>query len=376
MAERKRRRLKIVPVEHEPAEPARPRPELLATHSVGAILRSARMRRGWQINDVAAHLKIRRTLIEALESGHYDQLPGQAYAQGFVRTYSNLLGLDQDEIVRRFRDETSASNEARELVFPKPIAESRTPTGLVFVVALLVAGVAYGAWYYATLPDREPLPRVAALPERLAVLAEPPAPAPAAVSAQAATREPAPAETTRSAVTPAPAPVVEAVPATPAPAPVAIELPAPPPPSVAALPTAPVRPEIQEPQAIPSAPAAPAAPRVFNEGTGESRISIRTSADSWVQIRDEGGNIVFMRVLRPGDVYNVPNRSGLLLTTGRAGELEIRVDGRVVPPIGRPGAVRRDVVLDPSRLAAGTAASETPRPTAPDPTRALPRPPG
>jgi cytoskeleton protein RodZ len=371
MAERKRRRLRIVPVEQGPVESARPRPELSATHTVGGILRSARMRRGWQVNDVAAHLKIRRALIEALESDHYEQLPGQAYAQGFVRTYSGLLGLDQDEIVRRFREETSAGNEARELVFPKPIAESRTPTGLVFAVALLVAGVAYGAWYYATLPDREPLPRVAAVPERLAVLAEPPAPAPAptppAVSAQAAMLEPTPAPVT----SPPPAPAAPS-------APIVVETQpaANPPTSLAALPSPAARPENTEAPAIPSAPAAPAAPRVFNEGAGESRIAIRTTADSWVQIRDETGNIVFMRVLRAGDVYNVPNRSGLLLTTGRAGELEIRVDGRVVPPIGRPGAVRRDVVLDPARLAAGTAASETPRPTAPDPTRTLPRPPG
>ena len=60
-----------------------------------------------------------------------------------------------------------------------------------------------------------------------------------------------------------------------------------------------------------------------------------------------------MRILRPGDVYNVPNRAGLQLSTGNAGALDIRVDGRSIPPIGRPGFVRRDVALTPERLLAG-----------------------
>jgi cytoskeleton protein RodZ len=45
----------------------------------------------------------------------------------------------------------------------------------------------------------------------------------------------------------------------------------------------------------------------------------------------------------------------LSLRTGNAGALEIAVDGRTVPSIGGVGAMRRDVALDPTELAAGTA---------------------
>lgn len=65
--------------------------------------------------------------------------------------------------------------------------------------------------------------------------------------------------------------------------------------------------------------------------------------------------IVFSRVLKSGEVYNVPSRSGLSLRTGNAGALQIDVDGKPVPSIGSIGALRRDVSLDPAELTAGTA---------------------
>ena len=43
------------------------------------------------------------------------------------------------------------------------------------------------------------------------------------------------------------------------------------------------------------------------------------------------------------------------MRTGNAGGLEITVDGNPAPPIGRIGAVRRNVALDPQALIAGTA---------------------
>jgi cytoskeleton protein RodZ len=43
------------------------------------------------------------------------------------------------------------------------------------------------------------------------------------------------------------------------------------------------------------------------------------------------------------------------MRTGNAGALEIAIDGKPVPPIGGIGMLRRDVALDPTELAGGTA---------------------
>ena len=85
------------------------------------------------------------------------------------------------------------------------------------------------------------------------------------------------------------------------------------------------------------------------------KITIKANTDCWIQVRATDQSIVFSRVLKSGETYPVPQRAGLSLRTGNAGALEIAVDGKTVPSIGGIGALRRDVVLDPTELAAGTA---------------------
>lgn len=101
--------------------------------------------------------------------------------------------------------------------------------------------------------------------------------------------------------------------------------------------------------AVPSGDGADAAPATIE------RIIVRATGESWVQVRAEDGTTLFTRVLRDGDVYRVPDRSGLTLATGNAGALEVVVDGQPAPSLGSFGEVVRNIVLDPARLAAGTA---------------------
>jgi cytoskeleton protein RodZ len=91
-------------------------------------------------------------------------------------------------------------------------------------------------------------------------------------------------------------------------------------------------------------------------------------------VRDPSGSVVFTRVMRPGDSYNVPNRGGLSLYTGSAGALEFTVDGKMAPSVGQPGTVRRDVMLDPDRLLAGTAVLDQKRPSSSAEPRPIPTP--
>jgi len=104
--------------------------------------------------------------------------------------------------------------------------------------------------------------------------------------------------------------------------------------------------------ATPPTPASPA--------NGEpTRIVVRAKTNSWIQVRDEtAGELLVTRLLRSGDSYAVPDRSGLRLSTGNAGALEILVDGAPVPAIGGDGTVRRNVLLDADKLKAGQAVAE------------------
>ncbi|HEY6336370.1 MAG TPA: RodZ domain-containing protein [Alphaproteobacteria bacterium] len=102
----------------------------------------------------------------------------------------------------------------------------------------------------------------------------------------------------------------------------------------------------------------PNEPHVFGENNAASRITLAARQDSWVQVRDKDSNVVWTRMLRSGDSYKVPNQPGLTLLTGNAGALSVWVDGRSAPPLGPEGAVRRNIALDPDKVAAGTAGSQ------------------
>ncbi len=85
-------------------------------------------------------------------------------------------------------------------------------------------------------------------------------------------------------------------------------------------------------------------------------IELRAKSDSWIQVRD-GNELLLTRLLREGEVYQVPGRDGLTLMTGNAGGLEVFVGGELMPPLGDVGAVRRGVPLSAERLRSGVAPS-------------------
>jgi cytoskeleton protein RodZ len=122
-----------------------------------------------------------------------------------------------------------------------------------------------------------------------------------------------------------------------------------PPPDTVSAPVA-VAPEAAPVAATPALGGA--VPKVYGAVDAPSHILIHANRDSWIQVRD-GNHILIERNLRVGDTYRVPDKAGLLMDTGNGAGLDIEVDGKQVPTLG--AAVRNNVALDASRLAAGTA---------------------
>src|SRR3984957_3816791 len=138
----------------------------------GAELREARERLGWALDDVAAMLRIRSSYLEALESGRLNQLPGNVYALGFLRSYATALGLDVEEVARRFRAEAGEIPRHSELIFPVPVPERGLPAGALILLGLILVGGAYTGWYRMSGEGKLPAEAITPVPARLAPLAE------------------------------------------------------------------------------------------------------------------------------------------------------------------------------------------------------------
>ena len=79
------------------------------------------------------------------------------------------------------------------------------------------------------------------------------------------------------------------------------------------------------------------------------------STTAGFRFRGPDNELLLTRILHAGDSYQVPDRPGLVMVTGNAGGLEVKVDDAVAPALGPLGVVMRNIALDPDRLLSGTA---------------------
>ena len=81
-------------------------------------------------------------------------------------------------------------------------------------------------------------------------------------------------------------------------------------------------------------------------------MAILATQNSWVEVHDATGNILFSKLLQAGQSWPVPQEPGLTMTTGNAGGTEIETNGKTSAPLGAPGAVLHGYQLTPPAPAA------------------------
>ncbi|RED48066.1 helix-turn-helix domain-containing protein [Aestuariispira insulae] len=143
-------------------------PELENKKRVGDILREARVARDEELDQVADLLRIRLEYLRAIEENRPNDLPGTAYALGFVRTYASHLDLDTKILVDQFKVEAEEIEKLTELNFPEPLPAKSVPGGALVFMGLLLFGVFYGLWYYLNTQDKSVADLVPDLPPQIA----------------------------------------------------------------------------------------------------------------------------------------------------------------------------------------------------------------
>jgi cytoskeletal protein RodZ len=280
--------------------------------SVGTLLCATRMRLGKDLQQIAQILHIRYNYLVAIEDGRYEDLPGQAYAIGFVRAYADHLGLDGDEIVRRYKEHSSGLKARAVFEFPLPTPDSGVPSGALILIAMVMGMVIYGVWYAVAGSDRNAVQVIQEVPDRLTALlnpAPPPAdaPAPEAVSAEDGTDVPAdtpPGET----------------------------------------PTAGLVPETATTTNVPVSTDGPPA-----ETAPADIVELRAKADVWITLK-VAEQADRTQLLKKDEVFRAPEGGGgMTLVTAKPGDLEILVNGKVMPTLDA-GVFAKGVPLDPGQL--------------------------
>ena len=121
----------------------------LELQSIGKICFDARLKKGLTHQQVSASLNIRSEIIKDFEDGERIDLPSLAYKLGFIRSYSRLLGLDSNLLVEEYKRSLETLDYKEEYKFLAPINYNNKILPVGSVLSLLIAVFVYSAWYYS-----------------------------------------------------------------------------------------------------------------------------------------------------------------------------------------------------------------------------------
>lgn len=100
------------------------------------------------------------------------------------------------------------------------------------------------------------------------------------------------------------------------------------------------RPKRPAADSVVSKPEAP----VVRPVSGEPELGIRAKEDCWLEVRTDG-KLVFRHVLKKGSYGHWTAEGKIEFSLGNAAAVEVEVNGRLLPPLGRRGQAVRNVVV-------------------------------
>ncbi len=279
---------------------------------IGTALRDARVARNLSLAEVSALLRIRESHLEAIELEDFEQLPGNVYVIGFIRTYAQYLELNESDLIMRFKAASVESGIA-DMVFEEE--ETEQISGAL-KISLLVVGalVVYVLWLVAgTQNDGITVGTVVQTPVALGEAPAEPTPLAEVADEASASSEAAVEPTTTPRASDEAAPVAAT-----------IEGPA----------------DVQ-PNAL-----------LMNTTPAPSKVEIRATRRTWMRLENAQGRVLFSSVIDEGEGFELPDDIDYILATRDAGALTYFVNNQAVAPVGRRGQILTNRNLKRADIAA------------------------
>ena len=311
---------------------------------LGQYLVEARTAKELSLADVEKATRIRQKYLEGFEQGDYASLPAAARWRGFLRTYATYLGLDADDALQLYCQESGDTDEQTpiaevgkpRLVDYRPVEveliDTRPNLGWVrWVVALvIVAALAAAAWWFLGRDGGA-----------------------AFLASVAPALGPAPTSTNTPSATPTRW-IVTATPTSPS-SPDAV--------AVTVMPTSDLLP-LPTPTVPPTITPTPR-PTATPEMVAQIALTVRVGQRAWVRVTADG-LVVLETTLEPGQTPSWEANNSLKVLTGNAGGVDLILNGAEMGKMGNVGQViERSWVVEQGQVneQAPTTGTGTPAPT-------------
>ena len=297
------------------------------TASAGALLRAARERQGLHIAALAAAIKVAPRKLDALENDRWHELPDATFARALAQTVCRTLKIEAKPVLDLMPRTETAALESVSGHMNAPFRERPGRGGVSGGQGSVAAAIRPMVWAGAAL-------MVAALvvyfaPDNLLSGAF----APGAAGPTPAASAGMPLAPAASAVQPSLTPDVPAAPTLPVPAASAAQ--AEPAASAAGLTTAqantsPAKPAGGETVFLAPAPGANGEPPGNVSSAVAGPVLLRTSAPSWVDVRDAKNQVLLSRIVQPGEAVGLDGTLPIRVTIGNAAVTQLGFRGQPV----------------------------------------------
>jgi cytoskeletal protein RodZ len=106
--------------------------------TIGQYLRRMREERRMSVEEISRATRMPVVTVERIEADQFDELPGEVFVRGFLKSYARALNLPMDEVLARY----TASRRVA-WVTPLPIASPTKPArggrfGVAIALVLLL----------------------------------------------------------------------------------------------------------------------------------------------------------------------------------------------------------------------------------------------
>lgn len=347
--------------------------------SLGDELRGERATKGKSLLDVQRELKIKASYVAAIENCDPSVFPNRGFVAGYVRSYARFLGLDQEAVFQRFCHESGftsinadmvgggkkqhqkastahalqtglGSSTMPNLAMPRlnsdtsGLLDNFSPSGIasLLVLFLLIGGLGFGGWTVLQDIQRVEFAPVNQTPGVVANVnaigapeTEAADPTNITVTMASPKSDPMeqlyrPQELALPQLEPRDGPISAIDPnkvGALAPASVPQEL------EIAAIPEISVGPSLPEGPQLTIKPEFP-------------ELSIYAARAAWVRVYEDGGAVLFEKILEQGETYSIPPTAAApMLRAGNAGSVYLVKNGEAFGPVGKGTSVAKRVSL-------------------------------